>query len=197
MQIGVVDDCRGAICKIKFPHERADSMATSRSISTMDYAVWPGWRLLMQDAGLAPPPILRRAELPGDLFARDQVRLNSQDFFKLWSAIEEEARSLDAALPAPLRIARVMTSDWSDPELFAALCSVNLGSAIQRMAKYMRLIAPMAVKAERAPPRATVAIDFLDQTKTPPAVFLAFKLVFFVQRGRLVIRTAIKSLKVC
>ncbi|NTE56436.1 AraC family transcriptional regulator [Agrobacterium tumefaciens] len=150
----------------------------------------------MQDAGLAASPILRRAELPGDLFARDQVRLNSLDFFKLWSAIEDEARSMDETLPAPLRIAKVMTSDWFDPELFAALCSANLGSAIERMAKYMRLIAPMVVKVERAPPRATVMIDFLDQTRAPPAVFLAFKLVFFVQLGRLATRTAIKPLKV-
>lgn len=162
----------------------------------MDYAVWPGWRLLMQDAGLAAPPILRRADLPGDLFARDQVRLTSSDFFKLWRAIEDEARSLDASLPAPLRIAKVMTSDWFDPELFAALCSANLGSAIGRIAQYVRLIAPMTVKIERTAAHATVSIDFLDQTKPPPEVFLAFKLVFFVQLGRLATRTGIKPLKV-
>ncbi|WP_245297291.1 helix-turn-helix domain-containing protein [Rhizobium oryziradicis] len=39
-------------------------------------------------------------------------------------------------------------------------------------------------------------MTFLDQTKTPPDVFLAFKLVFFVQLGRLARRTAIKPLKV-
>jgi AraC-like DNA-binding protein len=174
---------------------RADS-AAGRSISTSAYAVWPGWRLLMQDAGLATPPILRRAALPGDLFARDQVHLTSLDFFKLWVAIEAEARSLDASLPAPLRIAKVMTSDWFDPELFAALCSANLGSAIERIAKYVRLIAPMTIKVERMASKASVTIDFLDQTKPPPAVFLAFKLVFFVQLGRLATRTTIKPLKV-
>ncbi|OLP44938.1 AraC family transcriptional regulator ligand-binding domain-containing protein [Rhizobium oryziradicis] len=94
------------------------------------------------------------------LLGVDQVRLNSLDFSKLWLAIEAEARTLDAALPAPLRIAKVMTSDWFDPELFAALCGANLGNAIERMAKYMRLIAPMAVKVERRPTRAMVTIDF-------------------------------------
>ncbi|EHS52037.1 Helix-turn-helix, AraC domain-containing protein [Rhizobium sp. PDO1-076] len=162
----------------------------------LEYAVWPGWRLLMQDAGLAAPPILRRAELPGDLFARDQVRLTSAAFFNLWMAIEEEARSLDIDLPAPLRIAQVMTSDWFDPELFAALCSANLGNALERIAKYVRLIAPMRIEVARAGAEATVVIDFLDQTKPPPAVFLAFKLVFFVQLARLATRTAVKPLKV-
>ncbi|MER8478063.1 AraC family transcriptional regulator ligand-binding domain-containing protein [Mesorhizobium sp. M1163] len=170
--------------------------AAGRSISTLDYAVWPGWRLLMQDAGLAAPPILRRAELPGDLFARDQVRLTSVEFFKLWEAIEAEARSLDASLLAPLRIAQVMTSDWFDPELFAARCSANFGNAIERIAKYVRLIAPMVITLDRTPVQATVTIDFLDQTKPPPSVFLAFKLVLFVQLARLATRTGVTPLKV-
>lgn len=175
---------------------KADAALPARSGTTWDYAVWPGWRLLMQDAGLATAPVLRRADLPGDMFARDHVRLTSHDFFKLWVAIEEEARSLDAALPAPLRIAKVMTSDWFDPELFAALCSANLGGALERMAKYARLIAPMTFNVERTSSNATLTIDFLDHTKTPPSVFLAFKLVFFVQLARLATRTAVKPLKV-
>ncbi|MGY5804451.1 AraC family transcriptional regulator ligand-binding domain-containing protein [Rhizobium sp. LEGMi12c] len=169
---------------------------SSRSATTSEYAVWPGWRLLMQDAGLSTAPVLRRADLPGDLFAHDHVRLTSHDFFKLWMAIEDEARSLDAALPAPLRIAKVMTSDWFDPELFAALCSADLGSALERMAKYARLIAPMTFTVERTSSNATLTIDFLDNTKTPPGVFLAFKLVFFVQLARLATRTAMAPLKV-
>jgi AraC-like DNA-binding protein len=172
------------------------STTVSRTFSTLDYAVWPGWRLLMQDAGLATAPILRRADLPGDLFSRDQVRLTSPDFFRLWVAIEEEARSLDASLPAPLRIAKVMTSDWFDPELFAALCSADLGSAVERLAKYAKLIAPMSIKLDRGATRATLTIDFLDQTTPPPDVFLAFKLVFFVQLGRLATRHAIRPLDV-
>lgn len=164
--------------------------------SVLDYAVWPGWRLIMQDAGLATAPILRRAGLPGDLFARDNVRLAPTAFFDLWTAIDAEARSLDPALPAPLRIAQVMTSDWFDPELFAALCSANLGSALDRIAKYVRLIAPMTIKVDRAAAHTTVTIDFLDQTLAPPSVFLEFKLVFFVQLARLATRTPIRPLKI-
>lgn len=169
---------------------------SGRSVHTLDYAIWPGWRLLMQDAGLATAPVLRRADLPGDLFARDQVRLTSKDFFNLWVAIEEEARTLDAALPAPLRIAKVMTSDWFDPELFAALCSANFASALERLSKYARLIAPMMFTVVRTTSNAAVTINFLDQTVPPPDVFLAFKLVFFVQLARLATRTPIKPTKV-
>lgn len=167
-----------------------------RNNATLDYGLWPGWRLLMQDAGLAAAPVLRRAQLPGDLFARQNARLDSPSFFKLWAAIEAESRSIDPALPAPLRIAQVMTSDWFDPELFAALCSANLGAALERIAKFVKLIAPMVIRVERTSAETTVTIDFLDRAQAPPNVFLAFKLVFFVQLARLATRTYVQPLRV-
>lgn len=176
-----------------------DSASTSASGSrrnpALAYSVWPGWRVLMQDAGLQTPPILRRAQLPGDLFARQNVRLDSADFFKLWTAIEAEAKSMDPDLPAPLRIARAMSSDWFEPELFAALCSANLDSALARLSRYVKLIAPMLIKVERTAEHTTVTLDFLDAIK-PPTVFLVFKLVFFVQLARLATRSPVRPLQV-
>jgi len=173
-----------------------DKTAGTKPGSILDYSVWPGWRLVMQDAGLETAPILRRAGLPGDLFARDNARLTSSAFYNLWMAIESEARSLDSDLPAPLRVAKAMASDWFDPELFAALCSSNLNSALDRLSKYVKLIAPMMLKIDRAGTQTAVTVEFLDQTKTPPSVFLAFKLVFFVQLARLATRTPVKPLSV-
>ncbi|MBB5462664.1 AraC-like DNA-binding protein [Paraburkholderia sp. Cpub6] len=152
--------------------------------------------MLMQDAGLTTPGVLRRAQLPADLFARENVRLDSADFFKLWRAIAAEAEAVQADCPAPLRIAKVMSSDWFDPELFAALCSANMGGALDRIGKYVRLVAPIAINVERAAAHSTVTIDFLDRTEPPPDVFLAFKLVFFVQLARLATRSHVQPLRV-
>jgi AraC-like DNA-binding protein len=150
----------------------------------------------MQDAGLTTPSVLRRAQLPGDLFARENVRLDSRDFFKLWRAIEAEAEAVQADLPAPLRVAQVMSSDWFDPELFAALCSANMEAALHRIAKYVRLVAPIEINVGRTAAHCTVTIDFLDRTESPPGVFLAFKLVFFVQLARLATRSHVQPLRV-
>jgi AraC-like DNA-binding protein len=175
---------------------KINALLNARRGPVLDYAVWPGWRVLMQDAGLATSPVLRRAQLPGDLFARQNVRLDSTNFFRLWEAIDAEADSIDPNLPAPLRIARVMSSDWFDPELFAALCSANMGCALDRIAKYVKLIAPMAIKVERTTAHTTVTIDFLERAEAPPSVFLAFKLVFFVQLARLATRSTVQPLRV-
>lgn len=161
-----------------------------------DYSVWPGWRLLMQDAGIEASPVLRRAQLPGDLFARQNVRLDQNNFFKLWGAIEDEALSVNANIPAALQIAKVMSSDWFDPELFAALCSSNMHCALERMAKYVRLIAPMMFMVEHTRVHTTVSIDFMDKTTRPPEVFLIFKLVFFVQLVRLATRSYVLPVQV-
>lgn len=165
------------------------------STNKLDYAIWPGWRLLMQDAGLATAPVLRRAALPGDLFARQNVRLDAAQFFKLWIAIDDEAAALDPALPTPLRIAKVMSSEWFDPELFAALCSANLAGALERISKYVKLIAPMSIRLTRTSAQTEVSIDFIDSTTQPPLVFLLFKLVFFVQLARLATRSPVRPLR--
>ena len=51
----------------------------------------PGWRILLIDAGLDPARVLKRADLPGDLFARDKASVTIEEYFRLWRAIEEEA----------------------------------------------------------------------------------------------------------
>ncbi|MEN4793306.1 helix-turn-helix domain-containing protein [Pantoea agglomerans] len=169
---------------------------THRKTNVQDYSIWPGWRLLMQDAGIHAAPVLRRAQLPGDLFSRQNVRLNPDDFFRLWVAIEDEAMSVNADTPAALQIAKVMSSDWFDPELFAALCSSTMHCALERMAKYVRLIAPMIFRIDRNPSQTTLIIDFIDNTRQPPDIFLIFKLVFFVQLVRLATRTPVKPLQI-
>jgi AraC-like DNA-binding protein len=158
------------------------------------FAVWPGWQLPMQDAGVNGANVLRRAQLPGDLFGRGSARLESHTYFKLWEAIEAEAGT--AGGPVPLRFAKKMSADWFDPELFAALCSADMNGALGRLAKYKRLSGPMALQIARTPTRTTATLEFLDRALTPPPVLVAFKLVFFVQLARLATRSPVHPLRV-
>ncbi len=71
---------------------KTKSSVTRGRVSTLDYAIWPGWRLLMQDAGLETGPVLRRAKLPADMFSRLNVRLNSDDFFRCGKRLKQRQR---------------------------------------------------------------------------------------------------------
>ena len=156
--------------------------------------MWPGWQVLMEDAGVHRANVLRRAQLPGDLFGRGSIRLESETYFRLWSAIEAEAGT--AYAPVPLRFAQKMSADWFDPEPFAALCSEDMNAALARFAKYKRISGPMALKVERTGRRTTATLEFLDRALQPPPVLMAFKLVFFVQLARMATRSPVHPLRV-
>lgn len=168
------------------PHEGAVHSGT--------FAVWPGWLLLMHDAGVNGANVLRRAQLPGDLFSRDRPRLDSATYFKLWAAIEADAGLEEG--PVPLRLAQRMTSDWFEPELFVALCSDDMNGALARLANYKRLAGPMALHVDRTERRTTATLEFLDRAFSPPPVLMAFKLVFLVQLARLATRSILHPLRV-
>lgn len=182
---------------------RPDSAHGSRR--TRGYVVQPGWRLLIQDLGLEPGVVLRRAHLPGDLLTRAEATIDSGQYFALWRAIEAEA-SADAGVqtalgaatvgPVPLRIARALSADWFDPVLFSALCSADLVSALERVAKYKRLICPMALTVEHTGSRLTLTIEWLSRDEPPPPVLVAFELAFFVQLARMATRTDLRPLRV-
>jgi len=158
------------------------------------YAVQPGWRLLMQDLGLRPADVLRRAQLPSDLFARTDANLDSQQYFSLWTALETEAQQLSngAGTPVPLRVAQALSADWFDPVLFSALCSADLNGALGRVAKYKRLICPMALQVDITSRRTTLTLQWLDPIAIAPPVLVAFELSFFVQLARMATRSRIE-----
>lgn len=156
------------------------------------FSVWSSWRVMLHDAGVNGANVLRRAKLPGDLFARESVRLDSSTYFRLWDAINEEAGNLGD--PAPLRFAQKMSTDWFNPELFVALCSEDLNGALDRLAKYKS--GPVTLKLEHDARRTTAALEFIDRALTPPRILMVFKLVFLVQLARLATRSPVHPLRV-
>lgn len=77
------------------------------------YTISPAWRLFLKDLGLHPAAVLQRAQLPGDLFSRESATLDSQQYFGLLTALEEEANETDTneSIPLPLRFAKAMSAD--------------------------------------------------------------------------------------
>ena len=102
------------------------------------YTVNPGWRILLMDAGLNPTNVLRRAGLPDDLFGREKETLSTEKYFGLWQAIEAEADDPTVSL----RIGSNVSMEAFDPPIFAAMCSPDLNTALERLARHKRLLAP-------------------------------------------------------
>ncbi len=161
-------------------------------MKVMKYALNPGWRILLNDVGLNVENVLKRAHLPGDLFARETASLDTPDYFRLWTAIEEEAS--DPLVP--LRLGSGISVEAFDPPVFAAMCSPNLNTALERISLYKRLIYPIALHIELSDQHTGLRIEWLDKTIPPPTSLVAAELVFFVQLSRIGTRSKVKPLKV-
>jgi AraC-like DNA-binding protein len=156
------------------------------------YSINPGWRLLLSDLGIQPANVLRRANLPGDLFGRQNALLNTKEYFRLWRGIEEEAA--DPTLP--IRIGAAISVEAFSPPIFAALCSADLNMSLERIAQYKKLVAPMTLHVDVGDKATTLGLEWLDSTVEPPVSLVATELVFFVQLGRIATRTRICPLAV-
>lgn len=150
-------------------------------VGASSYAVSPGWRVLLHDLGLNPGDVLRRADLPDDLFAREKATLDTEEYFRLWLSMEAE--SGDPCLP--LRIGSSVSVEAFDPPIFAALCSPDLNHALMRLSHFKRLVAPMALDVDVTPARTRLTLRWLDTAVDPPDALVAAELVFFVQLARI------------
>jgi AraC-like DNA-binding protein len=156
------------------------------------YTIDQSWRLILADLGVNPARALRRAGLPGDLLGRGRVTLSQADYFRLWRGLEEEAA--DPSLP--IRIGAAVKGEAFDPPIFAALCSPDLDTALDRIARYKTLTCPMKLDVRARPNATTLAVSWLDATEPPPASLVATELVFFVALARLATRTRVEPLSV-
>jgi len=155
------------------------------------FPVHRGWRILLRDLGINPSNVLRRAQLPADLFARESAGLKTDEYFRLWRGLEEEAD--DPILP--IRIGRAISVEAFDPPIFAALCSPDLNTALARIAQYKRLSCPMALEVAQDAEGTLLNLRWLESATAPPPSLSATESVFFVQLARLATRSDVKPLR--
>lgn len=156
------------------------------------YAVNPAWRALLKDLGLEPQDVLRAARLPLDLFSRTAPAVTAEQMYEFWDSV---SRLLDDP-ELPLKLGQAISPELFTPELFASFCSPDLDTALERLARFKPLIAPLRIEIERTPAATTAVIDAAAPMAPPPATFFLFELVFLTKLARLATREAITPLAI-
>ncbi|MGI9540070.1 MAG: AraC family transcriptional regulator ligand-binding domain-containing protein [Miltoncostaeaceae bacterium] len=159
--------------------------------SAVPFAVSPGWSVVMADLGVAPGDVLRRAGLPGDRLSSNATGLPPAEYYALWRALEIEHGDPDL----PVRIAEGLSAEAFDPPIFAGLCSADLNSAAERIARYKRLIGPMRVIVERSRDVTRLSLEW-PSPADPPPVLAAFEVVFWVAFARLGTRHRVRPARI-
>jgi NADP-dependent 3-hydroxy acid dehydrogenase YdfG/AraC-like DNA-binding protein len=136
--------------------------------------------------GVSAADVLRRAGLPEDLLAQPEIRLEAAAFHRFWIALGEEL----AEPLFPLRVCHAARSEAFSPALFAALCSPNFLVAVQRIARYKALVAPMHLRVSDDAKGMTLDLEWPDTAYQPPPSLAVTELLFFVTLARMGTRLA-------
>jgi len=157
---------------------------------TRSFAVDMGWAALLAQLDIRPGDLLRRAQLPEDLFTRPRATLEPDAFFRLWKELLAE---IDGDTPI-LTLTDAMSAEVFSPPLYAAFCSPNLLTALQRLANYKPLICPM--KLELVDSAGGVEVSCNSSDIELPSDYLVGELCFLLRLARLGTKSEIKPLAV-
>ena len=150
------------------------------------------WALGLERFNVDVIQVLRQAGLPDDLFHQPGASLSTEEFFGLWESFAANVE--DPAFP--ITLVESMSVERFDPPLFAAYCSPNFETALQRLSKFKALICPMRLELRQSSDTTEVAPVFTESTLTPPSALIAFELAIFVQLARMGTRETIQPLQV-
>ncbi|WP_295895747.1 AraC family transcriptional regulator [uncultured Vibrio sp.] len=158
------------------------------------FIIPPNWKVLFKDMGLDLRVVLGFAELPLGLFEQQKILLSPPQYFQLWRGIDMAAQAQGIELG--LKLAEVMSFEFFDVPIFAAICSPNLNSAVRRLQEYKPLIGPMDLTLSITDTVTEISISCYGFTGTLPSSLNLSELVFFTQLTRLATRQNIKPVKV-
>jgi AraC-like DNA-binding protein len=161
-------------------------------IQATKFVVDPRWRILLKDIGAGESEVLKRAQLPRDLFSQKNASLNPEEYFRLWKGLEKSLN--DPSFP--LRIGQMISTESFSPPIFASLCSPNLNVAMERLSRYKQLIGPMTLQVEQKVQSTTISLDCLFTDNPLPDSLAATELVFLVRLVRMATREQIIPLSV-
>lgn len=122
----------------------------------------------LEDLGLSPKAVLRRAGLPAGLFDQDKILVTTEQLFAFYRGLAAE--SGDPALG--LRLGTVERVERYDPIAIAALYARSLRDALQRIARYKQLTCPEEVRIVERAGECRVQFDWLLAEDDEPTLLI-------------------------
>lgn len=126
--------------------------------------------------GFTVEEVLKKAELPEDLFARQAPSLTVREYFRFMQAI-------DALAPdeqTPIKLAASDGMETFSPSIFAAYCSRNGLTCLKRLAQYKPLIGALLYKVTENESEVCVEIVSADAALELPEILVGTEFAFLV-----------------
>ena len=134
----------------------------------------------MEELGVSPSAVLRRAGLPQSFLDQPRVLLKTEELFALWRAIGEVSEN-----PAiGLLLGTETKTERFHPVSLAALSTENFGTAVKQMARYKQLTCPEEIAQQMDEEEWSIRFRWLlaDEVEPPVLIECAFAWVLSVAR---------------
>jgi AraC-like DNA-binding protein len=160
-------------------------------VTTGRFTLDPGIKVFINDLRMSWPRVLRRASLPGDLLSRGPATLTMDEYFRFWSALEQEGGDRDLALD----VGQAISVETFSPPIMAALCSPTLAVAAHRIATYKPLVGPLRLDIADTADGLQIAYQW-PPGQQPPTLLATSELVFWVALARIATRHHVRPVSV-
>ena len=148
---------------------------------------------LLLSEGLPLGEILIKSGLPEDLFSRKNIRLTQDEYFRFMESIGEEVMPDESKL---IKIATAEGIETFSPPIFAAFCSKNAQTCIERLAQYKKLIGPMIFIIRKEEKNFTVELSTEEKYNKIPLFLEVSEFVFLINLIRIATKENITPLKI-
>lgn len=131
---------------------------------------------LIKFLGASPAQVLRRAELPADLFTRRSTSISAPQLFALMSALDADVAARGGE-PTAVQMARAATLENFDPSIFAFCSSPDIATGFLRMAQFKAVVSAAWTSVESSSDGLTIEFGWPAHLTVPPVVDLAWMLL--------------------
>ena len=167
----------------------AKHLARLRTVGNPGYTIGGGWKGILAEAGVDHLDVLRRAGLPDDLLNRDDARLGTESFIRFFEA-------LDAGVDPRfwVQLTEAMKPEYFTPAVFAPLCSPDLVTAAERLARFKPLMGPVVLDVRSS--SSMLELTYRWNASAVPATMHGAEALFITRLARLGTRKPIKPTSV-
>ena len=136
----------------------------------------------LEELGLSPGVVLRRAGLPMRLFSQDKIFLSTEEFFALHEGIAQSSDDPGIGL----KLGNEERVERYDPVKLAAISARSFEDAVERVSRYKQLTCPEAIRVVQRGNESAIQFVWLLAHEKEPALLVDVCFAWIVsmaQRG--------------
>ena len=140
---------------------------------------------LLEKLGLNTQEVLKKAQIPQDLFNRKSPVMTIEEYIRFMESIKELSKNDSLAI----KMGTIENLETFSPPIFAAYCSKNALTCMKRISKYKKLIGPIEFILNENKDNITIEISFANNKNEMPEFLVMTEMVFLI----ILIRSATKE----